>query len=70
MLDSNGGREMMPLIRRMLGRLWEIARGVLGDNAYELYVSKVRQNGGKPMAPREFYLSQIQARYSRPSRCC
>jgi hypothetical protein len=60
----------MTLARGVVWRIWEIAREVLGDKAYELYAEGARRRGEKPLAPKEFYLAQLQRKYSRPSRCC
>ncbi len=51
-------------------RIWEIAREVLGDRAYERYVERARASGELPLAPEEFYIAQLERRYTRPSRCC
>jgi uncharacterized short protein YbdD (DUF466 family) len=50
--------------------LWDVARQLLGDNAYDRYAQHVRARGGLPLSPKEFYVSQLQRKYSRPSRCC
>lgn len=60
----------MTRVRDMLWRIWEIAREVLGDKAYERYAERARRQGEKPLPPEEFYLTQLQRKYSRPSRCC
>jgi uncharacterized short protein YbdD (DUF466 family) len=56
----------MPWIKR----LWEMARELVGDRAYERYAAGCRRRGEAPLSPREFYLSQLQRKYTRPSRCC
>jgi len=60
----------MAKARGLLRRIWEIAREVFGDKAYDRYAEHVRARGEKPVAPSEFYLSQLQRKYSRPCRCC
>ena len=60
----------MTKVRGTVWRIWEIAREVLGDKAYELYAERARRRGEKPLAPKEFYFAQLQRKYSRPSRCC
>ena len=60
----------MTKVRKTLMRVWEVARGVLGDSAYERYTESVLRKGGKPLTSREVYMAQIQEKYSRPSRCC
>ena len=56
--------------RRLLRRVWDMASEVFGDKAYDRYAEYVRACGEKPVAPSEFYLSQLQRKYSRPCRCC
>lgn len=51
-------------------RIWEIAREVLGDKAYERYAERLRARGEQPLAPGQFYISQLERKYTRPSRCC
>jgi uncharacterized short protein YbdD (DUF466 family) len=42
-----------------------------GDAAYEKYCSAAKRNKVTSLATREqFYVEQLQRRYSRPSRCC
>ena len=45
-------------------------REVFGEKAYARYCDYVRLHGGQPMAAEEFYRQQLEARYSRPNRCC
>ena len=60
----------MVKVRNLLERIWEIAREMLGDKTYDRYAEHVRGRGGSPLSPEEFYMSQLQRKYSRPSRCC
>lgn len=60
----------MAKVRRTIRQIWEIAREVLGDKAYERYAERLRARGEQPLAPEEFYLSQLERKYTRPSRCC
>jgi uncharacterized short protein YbdD (DUF466 family) len=57
---------------RYLRRFWRGLREWCGDAAYESYLrSKRRQCGsGRTLTPAEFYVEQLNRRYSRPSRCC
>jgi uncharacterized short protein YbdD (DUF466 family) len=52
--------------------LWLGIREWCGDSAYERYVYAQRLLPGKcPELTREqFYLEQLNRRYSRPNRCC
>ena len=56
--------------QRMFRRIWEIAREVLGDKAYERYAERLSARGEQPATPEEFYVSQLERKYTRPSRCC
>jgi uncharacterized short protein YbdD (DUF466 family) len=57
---SNGSREV-----------WRGLRQWCGDSAYETYLaSSNRRNEQKPLAPAEFYVEQLNRKYSRPNRCC
>jgi uncharacterized short protein YbdD (DUF466 family) len=53
-------------------RLWLGIREWCGDAAYERYVeSQTRNSSHKSLLSREdFYIEQLQKRYSRVSRCC
>jgi uncharacterized short protein YbdD (DUF466 family) len=53
-------------------RIWRGIREWCGDTAYERYVqSHARNSYGLPLLSREeFYIEQLQKRYSRVSRCC
>ena len=64
------GDELMTTVIHVFRQVWEVVRGVLGDNAYDRYTQSVLRRGGKPLKPEEFYLVQIRDKYSRPSRCC
>ncbi len=57
---------------RFLRRFWRGLREWSGDAAYESYL---RSNGRQPgscrtVTPAEFYVEQLNRRYSRPNRCC
>jgi uncharacterized short protein YbdD (DUF466 family) len=53
-------------------RLWRGIREWCGDAAYERYVqSQTRNSCGLSLLSREqFYIEQLQKRYSRVNRCC
>lgn len=56
--------------RDIFCRIWEMAREVFGDRAYDRYAEHVRARGEKPLTREEFYVSQLQRKYTRPCRCC
>jgi len=57
---------------RFLRRFWRGLREWCGDAAYESYLrSQGTQSGsGRTLTPAEFYVEQLNRRYSRPNRCC
>jgi uncharacterized short protein YbdD (DUF466 family) len=51
--------------------LWCGVRQWSGDSAYETYLACAkRQRATKPLSPTEFYIEQLNRKYSRPNRCC
>ena len=66
----------MPRIRarsaRLLRQLWRGLRDWCGDSAYERYASATRKDADSQavLSPKDFYVDQLNRRYSRPSRCC
>jgi uncharacterized short protein YbdD (DUF466 family) len=61
------------LARTILRRLWRGLRDWCGDSAYENYLrSKAQQSScaTRVLSPAEFYVEQLNRRYSRPNRCC
>ena len=56
----------------LLRRFWRGLREWCGDAAYESYLrSKLTQSGsGHTLTPAEFYVEQLNRRYSKPNRCC
>jgi uncharacterized short protein YbdD (DUF466 family) len=57
---------------RLLRRFWRGLREWCGDSAYESYLrSPHTRSGACPTLTREeFYVEQLNRRYSRPNRCC
>ena len=55
-----------------LRRIWQGIREWSGDAAYERYLQSRAKNcdGLAVLTREEFYLSQLQKKYSRVSRCC
>ena len=61
------GMKLSKLFREFLCGL----RQWCGDSAYETYVAaQSRGTGPQPMPPAEFYVDQLNRKYSRPNRCC
>ena len=59
-------------IKRFGRRFWRGLREWCGDAAYERYLrSCAERSVGCPcLSAREFYVQQLNRRYSRPNRCC
>ena len=59
-------------ISRFLRPFWRGLRECCGDAAYESYLrSKSTRSGSqRTLTPAEFYVEQLNRRYSRPNRCC
>lgn len=52
-------------------RFWQGLREWCGDAAYERYLKcAVREGREKALSPAEFYVEQLNKKYSRPNRCC
>jgi len=52
-------------------RLWQGLREWSGDAAYEKYRECVARRGVEiPLSPAEFYVEQLNKKYTRPTRCC
>jgi uncharacterized short protein YbdD (DUF466 family) len=63
-------RAAVQKIRRITRRIWRGVREWCGDAAYERYVRACVAHGECALGAREFYVQQLDRRYSRPSRCC
>jgi hypothetical protein len=58
-------------IRCFARRFWQGVREWCGDAAYERYLrSSAAQGEGQRLSAQEFYVQQLNRRYSRPNRCC
>jgi uncharacterized short protein YbdD (DUF466 family) len=64
-----GSRAWLSRIARIA---WRGLREWCGDSAYERYLcSQATQNSGRrTLTSSEFYVDQLNRRYSRPNRCC
>jgi uncharacterized short protein YbdD (DUF466 family) len=64
-------RNFLRQIKTNLRQFWIGLRQWSGDAAYDLYVeSTIRNSAGKPLSESEFYVQQLERKYSRPNRCC
>lgn len=58
-------------IRVALRAFWTGLRQWSGDSAYETYVQCPARSGDlRRLSPAEFYVEQLNRKYSRPNRCC
>jgi uncharacterized short protein YbdD (DUF466 family) len=59
-------------LRRIARRFWRGLREWCGDAAYESYLCSNGRNASScpTLTPAEFYVEQLNRRYSRPNRCC
>jgi len=64
-------RSLWQQIERALRTFWRGIRQWSGDSAYETYLAcPERQRAKKPLSAAEFYVEQLNRKYSRPNRCC
>jgi uncharacterized short protein YbdD (DUF466 family) len=72
----SGARFSLPSLVRWakltLRSAWRSLREWSGDSAYERYlrVTAAKRGAPRPLSPAEFYVEQLERRYSRPTRCC
>lgn len=65
-------RRLSEIMKRAVRRFWRGLREWCGDAAYERYLRATgRQDAGRvALSAEEFYVEQVNRRYSRPNRCC
>jgi uncharacterized short protein YbdD (DUF466 family) len=58
--------------KRLIRRFWCGLREWCGDSAYESYLHSRSAHSAscRALSRTEFYLEQLNRRYSRPNRCC
>jgi len=58
-------------VRANWNALWRGIRQWSGDAAYETYAQCAARSGKSPqLSASEFYVEQLNRKYSGPSRCC
>jgi uncharacterized short protein YbdD (DUF466 family) len=63
--------EIFKIAQRKLRSFWRGLRDWCGDSAYERYLQAKQNNGTRDVLTKEqFYIDQLDRRYSRPNRCC
>jgi hypothetical protein len=61
----------MRVMMRLLRVVWKGLRDWCGDSAYETYAACAASRSLLPELSREeFYLAQMERKYSRVNRCC
>jgi uncharacterized short protein YbdD (DUF466 family) len=64
-------RTLWKQLEGWLRNFWRGLRQWSGDSAYETYLACAeRQQTKKPMSAAEFYVEQLNRKYSRLNRCC
>jgi uncharacterized short protein YbdD (DUF466 family) len=70
--NANGNKAVASRVRRAAKAFWRGLRAWSGDSAYERYLRAVAAQGcaDRPLSREDFYVEQLQRRFSRPNRCC
>ncbi len=64
-------RNFLHRLKTNLQHFWMGLRQWSGDAAYEHYLEcAVRHRVSRILSESEFYVEQLNRRYSRPNRCC
>jgi uncharacterized short protein YbdD (DUF466 family) len=60
------------ILRQFWRRFWRGLREWCGDAAYERYLLAARHKSSSAttLTAEQFYIDQLNRRYSRPNRCC
>jgi uncharacterized short protein YbdD (DUF466 family) len=71
-MEMRRQRRAAEIVTRAVRRFWRGLREWCGDAAYERYLrASGRQDAGRDaLSAEEFYVEQVNRRYSRPNRCC
>ena len=56
--------------KRGMAHFWQGLREWCGDSAYEKYKQCAMREGQRVLSPAQFYVEQLDKKYSRPNRCC
>lgn len=64
-------RHVWTALKHGIAHFWQGLREWCGDAAYEQYVKcALRMRQENILSPAEFYVEQLNKKYSRPNRCC
>jgi hypothetical protein len=63
--------ELGMMARKLVAQVWVRIREWCGDASYERY-QRAMARKREPLAldARQFYVQQLERKYSRPNRCC
>jgi len=69
---NTGAVRLVARLGTGLARVWRGIREWCGDAAYERYLKAHARHrcGAQVLSREQFYVDQLQKRYSRVSRCC
>ena len=57
--------------QNLVAQLWQRIREWCGDASYERYQKAMaRKREPLTLSPQQFYVQQLERKYSRPNRCC
>jgi uncharacterized short protein YbdD (DUF466 family) len=61
----------LQIVKRGAVLLWRGLREWSGDAAYDRYLACAKRSSRQEtLTPAEFYVEQLNRKYSRPNRCC
>ena len=64
-------KRALQIVKRNAGLLWRGLREWSGDATYDRYLECAKRGErNKTLTPAEFYVEQLNRKYSRPNRCC
>jgi len=64
-------RKLVVSVQNEVHQFWERIREWCGDSSYERYQrAMARKREPLLLSPQQFYVQQLERKYSRPNRCC
>jgi uncharacterized short protein YbdD (DUF466 family) len=64
-------KSALQIVKQGAGVLWRGLREWSGDAAYDRYLACAERDSRKDtLTAAEFYVEQLNRKYSRPNRCC
>jgi uncharacterized short protein YbdD (DUF466 family) len=62
--------QLPSLLTHHVRLFWSYLREAAGEDDYARYLARVRRLGGDPITEKQFYLAELERKYSRINRCC